>query len=338
MTESRTPYTVGIIGCGSIAAAHHQGFTATGRATISTVYDLDPEQAQARAREWGAVVAESAEALVNAVDIVVIATPGFARLEYVELALAAGDHVLCEKPLALNLTEARAIEEAVAHRSSTFMVSLNQRYEPELVTLAEVAASGQLGGIVSAWVRWHAPVSSERWRDIEASGHWRSSFELSGGRINEFSGHAVDWLLWVLGAPISVYGRSLHVTEGFKLDDATYAVLDCERGTGLLDVARHAGVRAERSYGIQGHAGSVALIDGEPWLTLMDAEPVRILVVQTRAKHDHFLDCIESGTSPKTDVTAGLDTLRACIAFNDSAASGIVERLDHPTRRSNATR
>lgn len=328
MTNPGKPYTVGIIGCGGIAAAHHTGFTQTGRATIRSVYDLDPEQAKARGDEWGVEVAESAEALVDSVDIVVIATPGFARLEYVKLAVQAGDHVLCEKPLALNLDEARAIETAVAAGQSTFMVSLNQRYEPELVTLQEVAASGQLGGLVSAWVRWHAPVSSERWRGIEASGHWRSSFELSGGRINEFSGHAVDWLLWVLGKPISVYGRSLQVTEGFKLDDATYAMLNCEQGTGLLDVARHAGVRAERSYGIQGHAGSIALIDGEPWLTLMDTEPVRIPVAQPRGKHDHFLDCIESGESPKTDITAGLETLRACVAFNDSAASGVVEPVD----------
>lgn len=325
--EART-YTVGIIGCGEIAAAHHTGFTNTGRATIRAVYDRDPARAKARAEEWGVEVADSAEALVESVDIVVIATPGFARLEYIELAIGAGDHVLCEKPLALNLDEARAIEAVVAAGSGTFGVSLNQRYEPELVTLREVAASGRLGGLVSAWVRWHAPVSSERWRGIEASGHWRSSFELSGGRINEFSGHAVDWLLWVLGAPNSVYGRSLQVTEGFQLDDATYAVLNCERGTGLLDVARHAGVRAERSYGIQGHAGSVALIDGEPWLTLMDSEPVRIPVAQPRGKHDHFLDCIESGESPKTDITAGLDTLRACIAFNDSANSGLVVPVD----------
>lgn len=323
-TDRREPYSIGIIGCGNIAEVHHAEFTRTGRATIRAVYDLDPELAKTRADEWGAEVADSAEALVESVDIVVIATPGFARLEYVELAVRAGAQVLCEKPLALNLEEARAIEAAVSG-AGTFMVSLNQRYEPELVTLREVAASGQLGGLVSAWVRWHAPVSSERWRGIEASGHWRSSFELSGGRINEFSGHAVDWLLWVLGEPTSVYGRSLQVTEGFQLDDATYAVLNCEQGTGLLDVARHAGVRAERSYGIQGHAGSVALIDGVPWLTLMDAEPVRLPVATPRGKHDHFLDCIESGAVPKTDITAGLDTLRACVAFNRSAASGRVE-------------
>jgi UDP-N-acetyl-2-amino-2-deoxyglucuronate dehydrogenase len=320
-----TGYRVGIIGCGQISGAHVDGFARTGRAAVRAVYDIDAEQARAKAEQWGAEVAESAAALVESVDIVVIATPGFARLEYVKLAVDAGVHILCEKPMALDLEDALAIEAMVRDSRGVFMVSLNQRYEPEPATLQGIAASGRLGGLVSAWIRWHAPAPSQRWRTIEASGHWRSSFDLSGGRINEFSSHAVDWLLWVLGEPESVYGRALHITEGFALDDANYATFNCASGPGLLDVARHAAVKPARSYGIVGHAGSVALGDDGIWLTLMDAEPVRVPVSTPRSKHDHLLDCIAGGERPKTDIRAGLATLRACLAFNQSVRSGAVE-------------
>jgi len=320
-------YRVGIIGCGDISDYHHQEFSQTGQAEIVKIYDIDPEQARKKAKQWRAEIADSAEELVGSVDIVVIATPGFARLEYIALAADAGAHILCEKPIALDLGQAHAIEAAVERSRGVFMVSLNQRYEPELATMYDLAAAGEIGGIVSAWARLHAPAPSQRWRDIEASGHWRSSFDLSGGRINEFSSHVVDWLLWVLGTPKSVYGRALHVTEGFTLDDANYAMIECETGTGLLDVCRHAGVPKSRGYGIMGHAGSVILIENDVWLTLMDRDPVRVALNSYPSKHQHFLDCIESGQTPKTDLRAGINTLRACLGFNKSVTSGKVEPI-----------
>ncbi|SDU79901.1 Gfo/Idh/MocA family protein [Jiangella alkaliphila] len=295
-----TVYSVGIIGCGQIAGAHVDGFALTGRATVRAVYDIDAERARGKSEQWCAQVAESAEALVGSVDIVVIATPGFARLEYVKLAVDAGVHILCEKPMALDLDDAHAIEAMVRESRGVFMIAFNQRYEPAPATLQEIAASGRLGGIVSAWIRWHAPAPSQRWRNIEASGRWRLSFDLSGGRINEFSSHAVDWLLWVLREPESVYGRALHVTEGFALDDGHYATFNCESGPGLLDVARNAAVKPARSYGIVGHAGSVQLGDDGIWLTLIDAELIQVPVSAPPSKHDHLLDCIESGDRPKT--------------------------------------
>ena len=280
------------------------------------------------AQECGAEAMASAEELVSSSDVVVIATPGFARLPYVELAAAAGRPILCEKPLALSLDEAEAIRRTVHNAGVTFMVAFNQRYLPPFVQLKALADNGQIGGVVSAWARWYAPTPSARWRAIVDSGHWRASAELSGGRINEFCSHAVNWLLWVLGKPLTVYGRALCVTEGFSLDDADYALLQCERGVGLLEVNRHAGVAPEENYGVLGHGGSAVLKDGHVWLTPMDGETVEVPIDgSVVTKHNHFLDCVEQGAKPLTDIDDAIDTLRVCLAFNRSARSNSVEAV-----------
>jgi len=158
--------------------------------------------------------------------------------------------------------------------------------------------------------------------------------ELSGGRINEFCSHAVNWLLWVLGKPRTVYGRALYVTEGFSLDDADYALMECEHGVGLLEVNRHAGVAREQNYGILGHGGSVVCKDGTVWLTPMDEETVEVPIqTDVPTKHEHFLRCIEQDEPPRTGIDDAIDTLRVCLAFNRSAESGQVEPVS-PTSSS----
>ena len=322
-------YEVGIIGCGIISESHYKGFTRTGRARVTRVFDTDPEAAAGRAAEWGAEAAPDAGALINSVDLVTIAAPGFAHRQYVEAAAAASKPVLCEKPVALNMADALAMKKAVDDSGVPFLVAFSQRYDRPLAQLRALQREGRIGATVSAWARLHSPASTERWRTIEESGHWRASMELSGGRINEFSSHSINWLLWVLGRPLAVYGRALRVTEGFNLDDADYALITCEGGVGLLDVQRHAGIAPELNYGIQGHGGSVALKDEVVRLTLMDAEPVEVpITVEVTPKHEHFLDCVEGKARPLNDIDDAIETLKVCLAFNRSAAGGRVEEVE----------
>ena len=322
-------HNVCIIGCGGISEFHHNQFADTGRARTALVYDTDSEAAERRAREWGAeVMSSAAEMARDDVDIVVIATPGFARLDYVRMATEAGKAIMCEKPIALNLDDALAMKEMVDRSGAPFQVNFTQRYQPESAALHDVAASGAIGETVAAWARLDAPSSSERWLKIVESGHWRASMELSGGRINEFCSHSINWLLWTLGEPRSVYGKAFVVTPGFSLDDSDMAVIECEKGVGQLFVNRHAGVAKDRSYGVMGHGGSVALRDGKVLLTRMDQETEEVEVSDDVASgHERFLDCIERNERPLNHIDDAIATLRVCLAFNRSAETGRVEEV-----------
>ena len=324
-----TQYKAGIIGCGGISPSHFEGLRETGRAEIVIAYDIDEEAVRTKAERYGAAVASSGEDVVNSeIDIVVIATPGFAHREYVEMAAAAGKHIICEKPVALGLDDALAMKEAVEKASVVCQVSFNHRNAATFTTLKAFQDSGRLGGTVSAWARLHAPASSERWRRIQETGHWRASMELSGGRINEFCSHTVNWLLWVLGAPKTVYGRALCVTEGFELDDADYALIECENGTGLLEVNRHAGVAKDQNFGVMGHGGSIVLKDGRVRFKPMDEDVEEVSIDDdVPSKHQDFLDAVENGKPLLNGIDEAIDTLRVCLAFNRSARSGRVETV-----------
>ena len=319
-------YQVGIIGCGGIASDHHGGFAGSGRAEVAWVWDTDAEAVAKRAEEWGARAAESADALIEKADIVVIASPGFAHREYVEKAAAAKKAILCEKPIALSLEDALAMRAAVEAAGVPFMCAFTGRHSPDMLKMKNVLDSGEIGGVVSAWAYLAAPASSARWLEIEKTGHWRSSMELSGGRINEFCSHTINWLLWILGKPRTVYGKALHVTLGFSLDDADAGVVECEHGVGVLYVNRHAGVAKHSDYAVMGHGGSVTARNGKLQLKRMDEEPVDIEPESdVPSKQAHFLDCLESGEPTITGIDDAIDTLRVCLAFNRSAESGKVE-------------
>ncbi len=321
-------YRVGIIGCGGISGSHFEGLSSTGRAEVACAWDTDPEALAQAAGKWQARACSSAEQLMQAdIDMVVIATPGFAHREYVEMAGRAGKHVLCEKPIALNLEDAYAIRDAVSRSGIVFITGFSYRFDPALARLKAAQESGDIGDTVSAWSRVHAPASSDRWREIKSTGHWRASMELSGGRINEFCSHSINWLLWVLGLPKSVYGRALHVTEGFELDDADYALIECEGGTALLEVNRHAGVERVYEFGVMGHQGSFVLKDDSIRQTPMDRETVPIEPAAVQSKHEHWLTCIDDGKVPLTSVDDAIDTLKVCLAFNRSAQTGAVEQV-----------
>jgi len=316
---------VGVIGCGGISGTHFKGFSQDPRSRVAVVYDENRPAAQEKAAAWGAEAASSAEELVARCDIVVICTPGFAHRHYVELAAAADRHIICEKPIALSIDDARAIESAAESGAGTFLTAFQYRFVPGAATVISLAHSGLIGDTVFAWARVKAPAPSQRWRDIEASGHWRGSAELSGGRITEFCSHAVDWLLWALDRPRSVYGRAMHVTDGFTLDDADTALVDCLGGTGSLDVSRHAGVRKELSLGITGHGGTVEFDGTSVHLTKMDESPVAVPLADQQGLHAHLLDCIEGKAAPATPPATGIAALATCLAFNKSAETNSVQ-------------
>ena len=320
-------YKAGIVGCGQISASHFDGLKSTGRVEIACAWDTDPSALGQAVDTWTVRGCSSAEDLfASDIDLVVIATPGFAHRQYVEMAAAAGKHMLCEKPVALNLEDAAAMQDSVVRSGLIFQTGFSYRYDAELAKLKKIQDSDRIGTTVSAWARVHAPAPSERWRKIQESGHWRASMRLSGGRINEFCSHTINWLLWVLGPPRSVYGRALNVTEGFELDDTNYALIACERGTGLLEVNRHAGVAREMNFGILGRGGSVVLKEGNLRLTPMDAETVSLQPLEgPKSKHHEFLDCIDTGTQPLSNIVDAIDTLKVCLAFNRSVQSGAVE-------------
>ena len=95
---------------------------------------------------------------------------------------------------------------------------------------------------------------------------------------------------------------------------------------GLLEVNRHAGIVKEENFGIMGHGGSVVLKDGNIRFKPMDEDPEDVPIAQdVSSKHEHFLECLQTGDTPLTGIEDAIDTLKVCLAFNRSAETNTVE-------------
>ena len=106
---------VGIVGAGSMGAAHARGWAATD-AEIVGIAARTPASAAPLAERYGARVFSDVGALIEAVDVVDVCIPTDLHRPLVERAAAAGKHVLCEKPLALNVADAEAMVEDLERR------------------------------------------------------------------------------------------------------------------------------------------------------------------------------------------------------------------------------
>lgn len=140
-------------------------------------------------------------------DLVCIATPTVMHAPMAKAAIAAGAHVLCEKPTAMNAGEARDMLAAARAAGKLHMIDHELRFNPTRARIAELIASGELGeirhvNITNIGASWNDPASRPK-------GDWWSDAAMGGGRLGANGSHQVDMLRWWLGEPASVIGQAL---------------------------------------------------------------------------------------------------------------------------------
>ena len=127
---------IGVAGAGHFGRFHTLKVAASQRATLSGVYDRDPERAAMVAKEVGASAFGFAELLAVS-DAIVVAAPAEAHFELAGAALRAGKHVLVEKPIAATLEEADALAELASARGLVLQVGHLLRYSAEHKAISE---------------------------------------------------------------------------------------------------------------------------------------------------------------------------------------------------------
>ncbi|MGY3205284.1 Gfo/Idh/MocA family protein [Streptomyces sp. TE5632] len=209
----KPPLRVGMVGYAFMGAAHSQGWRTAGR-----VFDLplSPELAVICGRDATAVRAAADRhgwadtetdwrALVERddVDLVDICTPGDSHAEIAVAALAAGKHVLCEKPLANTVTEAesmvRAAEEA-QEQGRLAMVGFNYRRVPATALARRMVAEGRIGTLRHVRVAY-----LQDWLvDPAFPLTWRLRREQAGsGSLGDLGAHIVDLAQYLAGEPLA---------------------------------------------------------------------------------------------------------------------------------------
>src|SRR5829696_10221389 len=184
-----TPLRIAIAGTGFIGAVHARSARLAG-ARLVGVSASTPERSEAAASALGAERGfASSEALVEAVDVDVvhICTPNHLHLPLAEAALAAGKHVICEKPLALDVAGAQRLLDAAAGSGRHAAVPFVYRYYPTVREARERVASGQTGS-----VRLLHGTYLQDWLLRPDDSNWRVDEQL-GGASRAFADIGSHW-------------------------------------------------------------------------------------------------------------------------------------------------
>ena len=203
---------IGLIGYGGIGRVHaaayraipfHYGLNADS-VNLVAVATTRLETAEQAAAEIGChhFSADYRELLSRAdIDAVDICTPNNSHHDIALAAAAAGKHIYCEKPLAMNAAQAKAMSDAVAAAGVKAQMTFNFRFFPAITRAKQLIEDGFLGEIFSFRGRYHR--SSYISRDKPLS--WRLRREITGGgALFDLGSHILDLLYHLLGDVESV--------------------------------------------------------------------------------------------------------------------------------------
>jgi len=313
----------GIIGTSTIARREHVAAIRRAGHEVHAVASRSSERAEQMADDLSISEAyRSYEILLTDgdVDAVVDTLPNSEHAPWSKRVADEGLHVLCEKPLAVSASEAREVGAYCDDRDVVLMEGLMYRYHPRVERLGELM-SDAIGEPTGATAAFYNPL-----------GGWptppRLDPDLGGGSIMDLGAYAFDAVVHLLGSPETVVAQSSD-TRDSGVDTATSAILRYSDGT-LATVSTSFDGRYHQHLQVEGTEGWLradpAFPAGSDEETTIEYRYDERQVVETfppadyfRRQVDHFVDCIESGATPRTDASNAANYLATIDAVRESA-------------------
>lgn len=353
------PLVFALVGCGAIAPTQAQALKDLhGRARLARCVDVDPERAARLAERFGATVS-SWEAVLNdpGIDVVTFCTPSGLHGDLAGEALAAGKHVIVEKPMEVSLAACDRLLDAQKRSGRRLGVISQHRFDPASLEVRNLIEGGHLGRLIAADLRvpWY------RTQEYYDSGDWRGTWALDGGGCLINQGiHTVDLMLWLCGPVREVYARTaIAAHERIEVEDLACATLTFANGalgTLLASTAIYPGFPARLA--LHGTEGS-AVLEGDRLHTLAirgretlrgagaTAHALQVATGGTRSAVHHaandtedrtatdwkwgdahraqfadFIDAVRRNRPPAVDGRAGRAAVALIQAIYESARSG----------------
>jgi predicted dehydrogenase len=224
-------------------------------------------------------------------------------------ALKAGVHVLCEKPLAISVEQARQMVKTAEDRKALVLTAFKFRYFDEVMKARELIGRGDLGKILTFRLMFGGY--------IDMAGTWYAEKKLSGGGVIMDNGpHATDLLRYLLGevSSLTAYGSRV---QNIDVEDTAQLVLSLENGAiGTVDLSWSNCIPSQSYLEIYAENGTV-LLDAEgmkykfkswtEWKTVPREANTKASFAR---QIDHFIDCING--KPPSQVT-NIDGLKSQI-------------------------
>ena len=336
-----------LIGCGRVSPEHIRAARKNGL-EIAGLCDVDP-QSLAENLGWAALddvpVYENYRDMLRRVkpQLCAIATPSGLHAQMALECLEAGAHVIVEKPIAMHLKDALAVQETAKRLGLTVCNNLQNRFNPAVQALRKAVEAGRFGHLYSAsmQLRWH------RGEDYYRSAAWRGTRALDGGCMMNQGIHGIDLLNWMLGsAPRRVTAFTATMARKIECEDLGLALVEYPDALASIECTtlRYPGLDEEilefsgelgvvRLGGTAGHVVETWRFEGAP----ADEEAVMRRLYSTNPEsvygHGHsllyadVLQSIAEHRPPLSDAAAGTGALSIILAAYESARTGKMAEL-----------
>jgi predicted dehydrogenase len=201
---------VGVLGLGCISYSHIPAYLSNPDVELYAVCDKSESWLNYRAKQLNISHAytDYKKLLDNPeIDAVSVCLPTKFHAEASIAALNAGKHVLCEKPMAINANEARAMSEAAVKNNKKLMVSHNQRFDPDVQLMQKRMKEGFFGEIYFARIGWRRSLGMLPEQDLvrengeHYSRNWFNEKDNGGGVLRDLGSHLLDLTMFITDFP-----------------------------------------------------------------------------------------------------------------------------------------
>ncbi|MBD2867099.1 Gfo/Idh/MocA family protein [Paenibacillus arenilitoris] len=345
------PTRIAVIGTGGISQMHLQSYENNPDTKIYAICDVNKDRATQAAEKFnaGKIYTSYRDVLADdEVDAVSICTWNNTHAEISVAAVAAGKHVLVEKPLCRTVSEALQVQEAVRKSGKMLQVGYVRRFDPNVQMLRTFADNGEFGEL------YYAKASSIR--RLGNPGGWFSDIERSGGGpLIDLGVHVIDLCWYMMGKPkvrsvsgnayrklgnranvtnLSSYKSADYDASKNTVEDMANALIRFENGASLqVDVSFT--LHAKKDEGIIKLYGEKGGFEIDPEIvivtemhdTILNAHPQidsAGIDIHAAFQHEinHFIDCIRMDKQPISPVEDGVEMMKILCGIYESAAKG----------------
>jgi predicted dehydrogenase len=233
-----------IVGCGRIAQRHAEHITNFGE--LTAVCDIVYDKAETLGKEYAVKTYQNIDDLLTSeteADVVSICSPNGLHAEHTIKALNAGFHVLCEKPMAINVHDCgRMIQAAEKNNRRLFAIKQN-RFNPPVAAVKKAIDEGRFGKIYSVQLNcfWN------RNEDYYVNS-WKGTKDIDGGTLYTQFSHFIDLLYWLIGdvKRANAFIKNYHHQGIIEFED-----------TGVVSLEFHNGAIGAINYTVNSYGGNM---------------------------------------------------------------------------------
>lgn len=337
-------YNIGVIGCGKIAQLRHlPEYQANAAADIKAVCDSNYARAKEVAEKYGARAYRTYEEILALPDIdaVSVCTANFAHAEITIAALNAGKHVLCEKPMALDLKSCEDMVRAAEKNGKHLLIGHNQRLLAAHQKAGKLIREGAIGKIITVRSVF-AHSGPETWSIDSGSNTWFfDKNKAIMGVMADLGIHKTDLVHYLTGQN-AVSVTAFADTLDKKKSDGTFIDVE-DNAFCIYQLSKGAAASVSVSWSCYGEEDNSTVIYGSQGTMKIFAEREHAIVIEQRSGQkifydfeeiqtndrqsrsgviDLFIDSLSGNGETILDGRNALQSMRAVFAAMESARSG----------------